>query len=176
MDVVDIAPNCVQYSRMDWIRYCSASNPLDDGRSSTYENHDRLRCFAGWFACGVRVITTDRNSLAIIQGHLVGRSVCVVSRSGIGSDDMRTSAFNWFDGLMQRVDEPGGEPEPSIHLAIRSRVSTISLRADVTEVAEKKMPAQPARQITQMPHTCLIRYATVKLKGQRRTPSRLESA
>lgn len=122
MDVVDIAPNYVQYSRMDWIRYCSASKSLDDGRNSIYENHDRLWCFAGWFACGVRVITTDRHSFAIIQDHLVGRSVLVVSRLSIGSNDMRTSAFNRFNRLMQRVDEPSGEPEPPITRVLKSKV------------------------------------------------------
>ncbi len=50
-----------------------------------------------------------------------------------------------------------------------------SVRA-TTSPKRQKMPAQAARQITQMPRACLIRYATVKLKGQRRTPNRLESA
>ncbi len=47
---------------------------------------------------------------------------------------------------------------------------------ETTSSKRQEMPIQPARQITQMPHACLIRHATAKLKGQGRTPNRLESA
>ncbi len=85
---------------------------------------------------------------------------------------VRIAQWNFFSN--NRAARPSRYTRPSQYTRQSEAECPQSVCAP-TSPKWQKMPAQPARQITQMPHVCLIRYATVKLKGQRRTPNRLES-